>query len=97
MTVLDIVNNLALKYKMLLIAIIPLLGLIFFAGQQVNNNMDISNGVDTRLTNMAVAYTSFALSKERAGIERAVLSNIFAKDKRDNAVFLKLAKLVLVN
>jgi len=57
-------------------------------------NFLAKHGADTTIVNMAVAYSNFDLSKERAGIERAVLSNIFAKDKMNDAEFLKVARLV---
>ncbi len=40
------------------------------------------------------AYTNFLKSKERAGIERAVLSSTFAADKFGNGMFAKWIKLV---
>ncbi|MDQ1263974.1 MAG: hypothetical protein QG559_975 [Campylobacterota bacterium] len=40
------------------------------------------------------AYTNFLKSKERAGIERAVLSGAFAADKFEEGVFVKWLKLV---
>ena len=57
-------------------------------------NFLAKHGADTTIVNMAVAYNNFDLSKERAGVERAVLSNVFAKDKMNDAVFLKIAKLI---
>jgi len=46
------------------------------------------------LANMAVAYTNFVLSKERAGIERAVISNVFSGDEINDAAFLKFVSLL---
>ena len=40
------------------------------------------------------AYTNFLKSKERAGIERAVLSGTFAADKFGNGMFAKLITLI---
>ncbi|NOQ29973.1 MAG: chemotaxis protein [Helicobacteraceae bacterium] len=40
------------------------------------------------------AYTNFLKSKERAGIERAVLSGVFAADEFKNGMFSKWVKLV---
>lgn len=40
------------------------------------------------------AYTNFLLSKERAGIERAVLSNTFAADKFAEGMYQKLIVLI---
>lgn len=57
-------------------------------------NFLVKHGADNKIVGMAAAYTNFDLSKERAGIERAVLSNIFARDRMDNTLFLKVAKLV---
>ena len=42
---------------------------------------------DPLLMRMGLAYTSFLLGKERAGIERAVLSNAFAANKFGPGVF----------
>ena len=41
-----------------------------------------------------IAYTNFLLSKERAGIERAVLSNTFARDKFLPGFFVKFITLL---
>jgi methyl-accepting chemotaxis protein len=49
---------------------------------------------NAELTTMAVAYTNFMLGKERAGIERAVVSGIFAQDSISNAQYLKFINLV---
>ncbi|MGB0204973.1 MAG: methyl-accepting chemotaxis protein [Neptuniibacter sp.] len=45
----------------------------------VSDLSKISN--DPQLANMATAYTNFLQSKERAGIERAVLANVFSKNE----------------
>ncbi|MCP4596916.1 nitrate- and nitrite sensing domain-containing protein [Neptuniibacter sp.] len=45
----------------------------------VSDLSKISN--DPKLANMTAAYTNFLQSKERAGIERAVLSNVFSKNE----------------
>ena len=49
---------------------------------------------NAELTTMAVAYTNFMLSKERAGIERAVVSSIFAENSISNSKYLKFIHLV---
>ncbi len=41
-----------------------------------------------------IAYTDFLLAKERAGIERAVLSNTFAKDSFLQGFFVKFIRLI---
>jgi len=46
------------------------------------------------VTKELVAYTSFLKSKERAGIERAVLSGVFAKDEFPPGYFAKFIDLV---
>ena len=46
------------------------------------------------LVKSLAAYTNFLKSKERAGIERAVLSGTFAADKFGNGMFAKWIKLV---
>jgi methyl-accepting chemotaxis protein len=40
------------------------------------------------------SYANFLKSKERAGIERAILSNTFAADKFDNGMFVKWCRLM---
>jgi len=49
---------------------------------------------DDELVKQGVAYVSFLLSKERAGIERAVLSNTFSGDKFAPGMYKKFIKLV---
>ena len=46
------------------------------------------------LTRNLTAYVNFLYAKERAGIERAVLSNTFAKDKFAKGMYVKFIKLV---
>jgi methyl-accepting chemotaxis protein len=41
-----------------------------------------------------LAYMSFLLAKERAGIERAVLANVFAKDSFGKGLYEKLIRLI---
>ncbi len=55
----------------------------------------INQGItDEQIIKKAVAYSSFLLGKERAGIERAVLSNTFAKDTFAQGMFEKFIELV---
>jgi methyl-accepting chemotaxis protein len=49
---------------------------------------------DAELTKEIVAYYNFLQGKERAGIERAVLSNTFAKDEFTEGMFVKFISLV---
>ena len=49
---------------------------------------------DPALVKSLSAYTNFLKSKERAGIERAVLSATFAKDKFGNGMFAKFITLI---
>ncbi len=49
---------------------------------------------DTGLAKSLNAYANFLLSKERAGIERAVLSNTFAADKFGKGMYEKFIVLV---
>jgi methyl-accepting chemotaxis protein len=46
------------------------------------------------ITKMLSGYTAFLKSKERAGIERAVLSGVFAKDSFPNGFYKKFVTLV---
>jgi methyl-accepting chemotaxis protein len=46
------------------------------------------------LSNQGAAYVNFLQSKERAGIERAVLTNTFAKDQFGDGMYKKFSKLV---
>lgn len=49
---------------------------------------------EAEIARLLAAYTSFLLSKERAGIERAVLSNTFAAKKFSPGMFNKFSALV---
>jgi methyl-accepting chemotaxis protein len=51
------------------------------------------NSSDNTISQQLVAYTNFLLSKERAGIERAVLSVTFAKDMFAKGFYEKFIKL----
>lgn len=55
-------------------------------------NADIST--DANITRETIAYYNFLQGKERAGIERAVLSNTFSKDAFSNGLFVKFIELV---
>jgi len=55
-------------------------------------NADISN--DAKVTEETIAYYNFLQGKERAGIERAVLSNTFSADKFAQGLFVKFIALV---
>ncbi len=48
---------------------------------------------DAALTREIIAYASFLQSKERAGIERAVMANTFAKDSFGPGMFVKFLQL----
>ncbi len=52
------------------------------------------NSTDSSITKELTSYTNFLLSKERAGIERAVLSATFAKDMFPEGFFVKLITLI---
>ncbi|QUM75818.1 nitrate- and nitrite sensing domain-containing protein [Moritella sp. 24] len=54
---------------------------------------DIST--DAKITNETIAYYNFLQGKERAGIERAVLSNAFSKDQFAAGQFVKFIGLVV--
>ena len=54
---------------------------------------DIST--DAKITNETIAYYNFLQGKERAGIERAVLSNAFSKDHFAPGLFVKFIALVV--
>jgi methyl-accepting chemotaxis protein len=49
---------------------------------------------DEKLSIMTAAYSNFLQSKERAGIERAVLSNTFAQDKFAPGLFHRFLNLI---
>lgn len=51
---------------------------------------------DARQVDSAIAYASFIQSKERAGLERAVLTNAFASDFFDSGKFSQFVSLVAV-
>ena len=48
---------------------------------------------DANLTKQTIAYYNFLQGKERAGIERAVLSNVFALDEFKGGMFVKFITL----
>ena len=61
----------------------------------LNMIIEISKGSDdTQIAKELIAYSSFLLSKERAGIERAVGANTFSKDKFSNGGRTKLNNLI---
>ncbi|MRI83252.1 MAG: hypothetical protein C6I00_02425 [Nitratiruptor sp.] len=49
---------------------------------------------NAKISRELIAYTDFMLAKERAGIERAVLSNTFARDSFLEGFFVKFVRLV---
>ncbi len=49
---------------------------------------------DAAISRSAIAYVNFLLSKERAGVERAVLSNTFAADRFGPGMFKRYITLV---
>ena len=51
---------------------------------------------DKDLSIMTAAYANFLLGKERAGIERAVLSNVFAQDRFPPGMLNKLIALITI-
>ncbi|MDD3324371.1 MAG: methyl-accepting chemotaxis protein [Sulfurospirillaceae bacterium] len=50
--------------------------------------------VDNDITKLLVSYSSFLKAKERAGIERAVLSNTFSADKFAPSMYSNFIKLI---
>lgn len=59
--------------------------------------LDISNLTESTATaRQALAYYNFVEAKERAGIERAVLSNTFARDSFNITSFTRFKELVLL-
>jgi len=69
-----------------------------------NTNKDMLNLISASikmannpvLVRNLVAYDNFLWAKEKAGIERAVLSAVFAKDKFNNYLFVKYINLLAV-
>ena len=55
-------------------------------------NAEISS--NSNLTKESIAYYNFLQGKERAGIERAILSNVFSKDIFKNGTLVKFVGLV---
>ncbi|MCL9782658.1 methyl-accepting chemotaxis protein [Vibrio sp. S4M6] len=51
---------------------------------------------DGQLANMGAAYYNFLNSKERAGVERAVLAGVFSQDKFGPGVFNRLQSLITI-
>merc|ERR1711916_214551 len=58
----------------------------------VSDIIKISN--DKEITNSLITYSNFLLSKERAGIERAVGTSVIVKDKFSSALKTKFIKLI---
>lgn len=56
--------------------------------------LNTNNSSDALVTKETVAYYNFLQGKERAGIERAVLSNTFAGDQFGSGMFVKFITLV---
>ena len=53
-------------------------------------------GPDGQIANTGAAYATFLQSKERAGLERAVLSNVFAADKFAPGMYSRFTSLVSI-
>ena len=49
---------------------------------------------DANITKQTIAYYNFLQGKERAGVERAVMSSTFASDKFNDGIFVKFVSLV---
>ncbi len=78
---------------------LPLKSVVGYYTKMNASFLDVVSGVaksspNNEVTKELVAYTSFLKSKERAGIERAVLSGVFAKDSFPDGFFAKFIKLV---
>ncbi|MFQ3194111.1 MAG: methyl-accepting chemotaxis protein [Colwellia sp.] len=50
--------------------------------------------INAKVTELSIAYYNFLQGKERAGIERAVLSSTFARDEFSEGTFVKFVALV---
>jgi len=58
----------------------------------ISSTVKVSN--DPVITKEIIAYSSFLLSKERAGIERAIGASVFANDKYKNGMKIKLISII---
>lgn len=58
------------------------------------SNIIAELSTNANITKQTIAYYNFLQGKERAGIERAVLSNTFVADKFANGLFVKFIALV---
>ena len=54
----------------------------------------VKKSSDARITSLAASYVNFLQGKERAGIERAVLSNTFASDQFAPGAYVRFNALV---
>lgn len=59
-----------------------------------SSSINVHLSDNAALTRSSLAYFNYLQAKERAGIERAVLSNTFAKDAFSPALYTKFIKLV---
>lgn len=55
-----------------------------------------TSSTNAQLSNMATAYTNFLNSKERAGVERAVLTSVFSKDYFPAGIYDRFQSLVTI-
>jgi len=70
-----------------------------FYTSTISNFLNSISGIskisfENGITKSLIAYSNFLLSKERNGIERAVLSNVFAKDKFSAGQYEKFIRLI---
>lgn len=59
-------------------------------------NFVAKNSSNGRLASVGAAYVAFLQAKERAGIERAVLANVFARDQFTPALYRRFEALVVI-
>ena len=95
----DILSKLKKKREKILALELPLQNVVKYYTNMNNSFLDIVSEVaksspDNEVTKELVGYTNFLKSKERAGIERAILSGVFAKDSFPKGYFAKFVKLV---
>ncbi len=95
----DFLSKLSDKRAKITALELPLKSVVGYYTKMNASFLDVVSGVaksspSNEVTKELVAYTSFLKSKERAGIERAVLSGVFAKDAFPAGFFAKFINLV---
>ncbi len=92
----DEVNSIRDRVNKLAINVAELLGYYNSLNSKILNIVPLAGKLspDEVLAKSLIAYSNFLFSKERAGIERASLSNVFAKAEFDVGMFERVITLI---